>query len=150
MSIQKYKSTGNKSLFDDQFTVMQLSEIGNPLEMIIQVIDFEMFRSNLEAKLLNTNKKSNAGAKPFDVVMMFKILILQRYYGLGDKQVEYQILDRTSFKTFLGLASGDKVPDEKNDKLFKQIFYKPSICYMFSDRTCLYLLRHICVQKMSI
>ena len=71
MSIQKYKSTGNKSLFDDQFTVMQLSEIGNPLDMIIQVIDFEMFRSNLEAKLLNTNKKSNAGAKPFDVVMMF-------------------------------------------------------------------------------
>ena len=120
MSIQKYKSTGNKSLFDDQFTVMQLSEIGNPLDMIIQVIDFEMFRSNLEAKLLNANKKSNAGAKPFDVVMMFKILILQRYYGLGDKQVEYQILDRTSFKTFLGLASGDKVPDEKTVWAFRE------------------------------
>ncbi len=46
----------------------------------------------LEHKLLNTNKKSNAGAKPYDLVMMFKILILQRYYGLGDSQVEYQIL----------------------------------------------------------
>ena len=67
----------------------------------------------LEYKLLNTNKKNNAGAKPFDVVLMFKILILQRYYGLGDTHVEYQILDRLSFKRFLGLASGDKVPDEK-------------------------------------
>jgi len=79
-----------------------------------------MFRSTIEDKLLNTNKKSNAGAKPFDVVMMFKIIILQRYYGLGDKQVEYQILDRTSFKNFLGLETGDKVPDEKTVWLFRE------------------------------
>ena len=52
--------------------------------------------------------------------MMFKVLILQRYYGLGDKQVEYQILDRSSFKNFLGLASGDKVPDEKTVWLFRE------------------------------
>ena len=25
--------------------------------------------------------------------MMFKILILQRYYGLGDSQIEYQMVD---------------------------------------------------------
>jgi len=88
--------------------------------MISQVIDFNMFREKLEEKLLNTNKKNNAGARPFDVVMMFKILILQRYYGLGDKQVEYQIIDRTSFKTFLGLESGDKVPDEKTIWAFRE------------------------------
>ena len=120
MKNQKYKTTGNKSLFDEQFTALQLSEIGNPLEMISQVIDFNMFREKLEEKLLNTNKKNNAGARPFDVVMMFKILILQRYYGLGDKQVEYQIIDRTSFKTFLGLESGDKVPDEKTIWAFRE------------------------------
>ncbi|MCK5815416.1 MAG: transposase, partial [Flavobacteriaceae bacterium] len=91
----------------------RLSAIGNPLEAINKVIDFELFRELLECKLLNTNKKNNAGAKPYDVLMLFKILILQRYYGLGDSQVEYQILDRTSFKTFLGLETGDKVPDEK-------------------------------------
>lgn len=44
---------------------------------------------------------------------MFKILILQRYYELGDKQIEYQIIDRISFKKFLGLKTGDKIPDEK-------------------------------------
>lgn len=114
------KAQGKKSLFDEQFTIERLSEIGNPLEAISKVIDFEMFRSTIEDKLLNTNKKSNAGAKPFDVVMMFKIIILQRYYGLGDKQVEYQILDRTSFKNFLGLETGDKVPDEKTVWLFRE------------------------------
>ena len=115
-----YKITGNRGLFDDQETIQKLSKIGNPLERIGQVIDFEMFRPNLESNLLNTNKKNNAGAKPYDVVMMFKILILQRYYGLGDTQIEYQILDRLSFKKFLGLESGDKVPDEKTVWLFRE------------------------------
>jgi IS5 family transposase len=79
-----------------------------------------MFRDILEAKLLNTDKKNNAGAKSFDLVMMFKIVILQRYYGLVDTQIEYQILDRLSFKKFLGLKSGDKVPDEKTVWAFRE------------------------------
>ncbi len=97
MESQKYKTTGSISLFDEQKTYQKLSAIGNPLEKICNVVDFEMFRETLETGLLNKNKKNNAGAKPYDVVMMFKIIILQRYYGLGDKQAEYQILDRLSF-----------------------------------------------------
>lgn len=88
--------------------------------MISKVIDFEVFRRTLESNLIKTEKKSNAGARPYDVVLMFKIMILQRYYGLGDKQIEYQIIDRTSFKNFLGIESGDKVPDEKTVWLFRE------------------------------
>ena len=120
MKTQIYKKTGNTGLFDNEETCRKLSEIGNPLEKISNVIDFEVFRNTLESKLTNQNKKNNAGAKPFDVVMMFKILILQRYYGLGDTQIEYQILDRISFKKFLGLESGDKVPDEKTVWAFRE------------------------------
>jgi len=120
MQAQKYKKSGNRGLFDEQETSQKLSNIGNPLEMISNVIDFEMFRDKLESKLLNQNKKNNAGAKPYDVVMMFKIMVLQRYYGLGDTQIEYQILDRLSFKKFLGLESGDKVPDEKTVWAFRE------------------------------
>jgi len=120
MKIQNYKSKGKKGFFDEQFSIDRLSEIGNPLEAINKVVDFEMFRTALEAKLLNTNKKNNAGAMPYDVVMLFKIMILQRYYGLGDKQIEYQIIDRTSFKNFLGLESGDKIPDEKTVWAFRE------------------------------
>ncbi len=139
MKKQFYKSQGKKSLFDEQFTIERLSEIGNPLEAISKVIDFEMFRITLEDKLLNTNKKSNAGAKPFDVVMMFKIIILQRYYGLGDKQVEYQILDRTSFKNFLGLASGDKVPDEKTVWLFRENLTNSGVIEVLFNQFITYL-----------
>lgn len=120
MNNQRYKSIGKKSLFDEQFSADKLAAIGNPLEKISAVVDFEMFRFLLEEKLLNTVKKNNAGARPFDVVLMFKILILQRYYGLGDKQVEYQILDRMSFKNFLGLETADKIPDEKTVWAFRE------------------------------
>ncbi|CAN5918269.1 hypothetical protein BH11BAC7_BH11BAC7_16030 [soil metagenome] len=120
MKLIRYKTQGKKGLFDEQNSIELLSEIGNPLEMVSKVIDFEMFRSTLENKLLNTNKKNNAGAKPFDTVLMFKILILQRYYGLGDKQIEYQIIDRISFKNFLGLETGDKIPDEKTVWAFRE------------------------------
>lgn len=123
----KYKSQGNFGLFDEQETYQKLSEIGNPLEKISSVIDFEMFRNTLEDGILNKDKKSNAGAKPYDVVMMFKIMILQRYYGLGDTQIEYQILDRLSFKKFLGLESGDKVPDEKTVWLFRENLTKSGL-----------------------
>ena len=122
-----YKSRGNKGLFDEEFTKERLSNMGNPLAMINKVIDFEMFRGILENKLLNTNKKNNAGAKPYDLVMLFKILILQRYYGLGDSQVEYQILDRTSFKAFLELETGDKIPDEKTIWSFRERLTKKGL-----------------------
>ena len=117
---QHYKSQGKKGLFDEQHAFELLSAIGNPLATVSKVVDFNMFRPTLEKELLNSDKKNNAGAKPFDVVTMFKIMILQRYYGLGDKQIEYQIIDRISFKKFLGLESGDKVPDEKTVWAFRE------------------------------
>lgn len=118
--MRQYKEHGNVSLFDSEITLQKLSNLGNPLEKLSSVIDFEMFRERLESKLLNYNKKNNAGAKPYDVVMMFKIIILQKYYNISDEQAEYQINDRTSFKDFLGLSSGDKVPDSRTIWLFRE------------------------------
>ena len=47
------------------------TKLGNPLEKIRKAIDFEVFRADLEAHILNHNKKSNVGCRPFDVVLMF-------------------------------------------------------------------------------
>src|SRR5659263_667746 len=56
---KKYKPIGKIGLFDKQFAAQQLREMGNPLEAISKVVDFEFFRPILEEKLLNTNKKNN-------------------------------------------------------------------------------------------
>lgn len=61
--------------------------MGNPLEAIRKIIDFEYIRPIMEEKLKNTNKKYNAGAKPFEVELMFKITLILRYYNLEDHQV---------------------------------------------------------------
>ena len=78
-----------------------------------------MFRAELEEALLPKERKSNAGAKHYDVVMMFRLMVLQRYYNLSDEQAEFQIVDRTSFRRFLGLADGDRVPDARTIWLFR-------------------------------
>jgi len=62
----------------------------------------------------------NGKGVPYDKIIMFKILILQKYYNLSDEQTEFQINDRTSFKQFLGLKIGDKIPDEKTVWHFKE------------------------------
>jgi IS5 family transposase len=116
--MNKYKTTGKQTLFDAENSARKLSEIGNPLEKLDSVIDFEMFRSRLEASMVNHGTKSKAGAKQYDVVMMFKVMVLRQYYNLSYEQTEYQIIDRSSFKQFLGLASGDKVPDANTIRNF--------------------------------
>ncbi len=87
-----------------------MHESGTPLPKLKEIIDFERFRDILEPVLENTGKKSNAGRKPIDLVFMFKVLFLQRLYGMSDAQIEYHIKDRTSFRDFLGIQSVDDVP----------------------------------------
>ena len=109
---QTYKRTGTNSLFPEEFRLEKLSKQGDPLERLNNVIDWGYFRSTVE-KVLNTDRMVNAGPKPYDPLLMFKILILQRYYNLSDEQIEFQILDRLTFCRFLGISLNDRVPDEK-------------------------------------
>ena len=108
-----YRTLQNKNLFEEEITVEALSALGNPLDVLSALINFELFRPTLEAVLLNKDRKSNAGRPQIDVVQMFKVIVLQRYYGLGDHQIEYQIVDRTSFRQFLGIQTVSDIPDEK-------------------------------------
>ena len=85
---------------------------GDPLEMIARVVPFESFRAEIEAAVLRpVSEKSTAGRKPIDVMVMFRIPVLQSLYNLSDEQVEYQVRDRLSFTRFLGLGIEDGIPD---------------------------------------
>ena len=106
-------------LFDWQNRFEKLDKTGDPLAKLNKVIPWNSFRAALET-LRAREKKNNAGAKPYDVVVMFKILILQSLYNLSDEATEYQVLDRLSFMRFLGLRLGSKVPDAKTIWLFRE------------------------------
>ncbi len=105
--------------FDFEARLDQLNTHGNPLRLLEEAIDFEAFRPTL-TQVRDKPRNSNAGRKPYDAVLMFKMLVLQSLYNLADGQLEYQVRDRLSFMAFLGLRPGDDVPDEKTVWLFRE------------------------------
>ena len=113
------------SLFAEEAQLNRLSKLGDSLEKL-KIIDFEAFRPLLE-KAFQKERKSKAGRPAFDLVMMFKILILQCLFNLSDDQTEYQITDRMSFQRFLGLSLGERVPDAKTIWLFRDTLTKSGI-----------------------
>src|SRR5450432_3219826 len=106
-------------LFDVEERMERLSEGKDPLVRLKGMIEWDQFRPVLEGALRKEGKGAG-GRPPFDYLLMFKILILQRYYNLSDDQMEYQILDRMSFMRFLGLKISDKVPDAKTIWHFRE------------------------------
>jgi hypothetical protein len=93
----------------------------DPLLEIDAVVPWEEFRPALERiwRKPDADRKSRAGRKPIDAVLMFKTLVLSALYNLSDDQIEYQVRDRLSFMRFLGLGIGDRVPDAKTVWMYR-------------------------------
>lgn len=89
------------------------------LQRLNEVVPWEQFRPTLN-RVNQRDTQSNAGRKPNDVILMFKLLILQHLFNLSDDEVEYQANDRLSFMKFLGLGIEDRIPDAKTIWLFRQ------------------------------
>lgn len=117
--MKSYKKQRDYGFFDQDIRLSKLSHLGDPLERLKKGIDFEIFRKILEDNLTKLAKGAG-GRPPYDYVLMFKILILQRFYNLSDDQVEFQINDRMSFMRFLDLTLADDVPDSKTVWHFKE------------------------------
>ena len=117
--MKRFKRHRDYGFFDQDLRLSKLSQLGDPLEKLKKGIDFEQFRSLLEARL-TVKSKGKVGRPPYDYVLMFKVLILQRYYNLSDEQLEYQINDRMSFMRFLDLTMADDIPDSRTIWLFSE------------------------------
>ena len=105
--------------FDDEDRLAKLEKLGDPLPRLDSIVDWQAFRPLLQV-IHKKDRKSKAGRKPHDVILMFKLLILQALYNLSDDQAEYQVRDRLSFQRFLGLSPEDTVPDAKTLWLFRE------------------------------
>jgi IS5 family transposase len=80
------------------------------LDGISAMIDWKHVDKILKTGLCRTNKPT-AGAKAYPAMQMFKILLLQQWYGLSDEEAESSMYDRISFVRFVGLSLGESVPD---------------------------------------
>jgi IS5 family transposase len=88
----------------------ELSEQGDPLEKLQEIVDFELFRPVL-MEALGGGERSKGGRPPFDAVLKFKMLYLQARHGLSFEATEHLVRDRLSWMRFCQLTLADPVPD---------------------------------------
>ena len=122
-----------KGFFDEADRLNKLSELGDSLEKLNNHIEWEDFRGIL-TRAFKKDAQGPGGRPPYDYVMMFKILIIQKIYNISDDQTEYQLNDRLSFQRFIGIQLNDTVPDAKTiwhfrerlkeAKVLETIFYR--------------------------
>ena len=109
-------------LFDEQNVLDKLTKLGDPLVLVAKYIDFNLFKDTIlkyTGRSVDTEKLSK-GRPSYDVVTMIKILFIQRLYNLSDEQLEFQIVDRMSFRRFLEIPFSNSVPDCKTVWAFRE------------------------------
>ena len=113
---------GQMGLFDVANRYAGLDAKADPLAKLNTVVAWERFRPRLEGiwRRSPAEKRSKAGRKPWDAVVIFKAIVLCELYNLSDEQLEYQLRDRLSFMRFLGLGLEDRVPDATTVWLYRE------------------------------
>lgn len=79
--------------FDVEKRLARLSGLGDQLEAFSPTLDFEAFRPDLD-KALAYSDRSKGGRSPFDLVLMFHIMVIQTLNNLSDERTETLINDR--------------------------------------------------------
>ncbi|WP_424362455.1 transposase [Methylocystis parvus] len=82
---------------------------------IARLVDWAPFE-----KLLGAIPVAARGEPSYPALVMFKALLLQRWHGLSDPEMETALADRLSFMAFAGLALGDPTPDHSTIWRFRE------------------------------
>jgi len=97
----------------------KLNQKKDLLVRLNEIISWETFRSLLE-QIRDKSRKSKAGRKPIDAIVIFKLLVLQQLYNISDEELEYQVSERLPFMQFLGFGLAEEVPDATTVWLFRK------------------------------
>jgi len=90
------------------------------LDGISAMLDWGRIEKLLKRGLGRTDKVT-AGAKAYPAIQMFRILLLQQWYGLSDQDTESALYDRLSFMRFAGLSLEESVPDHTTVCRFRNL-----------------------------
>jgi transposase, IS5 family len=111
-----------RKLAEPTFTDVMIADLGGP-----RTGDFLARCQELIpwAKLAESIKplfpEQPLGGRPFwPAEVMLKCVMLQKWYGLSDPQLEEQLRDRISFRRFVGLSMEETTPDETTLVKFRE------------------------------
>lgn len=84
---------------DEDSKYKTVTESGDPLEKLNDIMDWEIFRDEL-TRICQKEDYSKGGRPLIDVIVKFKASVLKYIYSLSYIQTEYQINHRLSFMLF--------------------------------------------------
>jgi len=98
------------------------------LSFINEKIDWKKLLQPIE-RVLSKEKSglADTGRPTHDLLIIVKCFLLQSIYNLSDPRLEEEIADRRSFQLFLGLSSGDAIPDETSICRYRELFARLSL-----------------------
>src|SRR5215472_16013796 len=76
------------------------------------------------AQALKDVHSAAKGEPSYPPLVMFKVLLLQRWYGLSDPAMEAALFDRISFLRFAGFSTEDETPDHTTIWRFREAWEK--------------------------
>ena len=117
---------GQRGFWDDQKRVAKLQEKKPVLKRLADSIPWEPFRPLLDKGYAH-ERKSNAGRKRIDPLILFKMLVLQQLFNLSDQELEFQVNDRRSFEEFVGLGVMNSIPDATTVAFFRDRLLKAGV-----------------------
>ena len=87
------------------------------LNQIDTLIDWRPIRTLFNKKY--TKRQNAIGAPAYDVILLFKMLLLETWYNLSDYALEERINDSITFSQFLGLKMEKVSPDHSTVSRFR-------------------------------
>lgn len=123
-----FKQTDKNSFFGN-YLYERIVPKDNFLRQLSASVDF----SFINALCLNKyDHFGQAGNRPYEPELLFKILFLSFCYDISLREVEEQINDRLSFKLFLGLAVDEAAPDHSTLTVFRDRFKEETFQEIFN------------------
>ena len=104
------RSAVKLELFADERQREKLDQVGDPLLEIAELLDFKALAARID-KIAPRGDGAKGGRPPYPTDVMIRILVIKKLYNLSNDQMEFQLLDRMSFKRFCGLTHSRTIPD---------------------------------------
>ena len=119
-------TVGQRGFWDEQQRVSKLQEKKPVLKRLSESIPWESFRPLLDKGYVH-ERKSNAGRKRIDPLILFKMLVLQQLFNISDEELEFQVNDRRSFEEFVGRGVMNSIPDATTVAFFRERLRKAGV-----------------------
>jgi len=115
----------SSNTFTDLAADARIEYVDSFLKEIDNIIDFNKLRPIIKKNGIGT--KNVCGVKAYDPILMFKILLIQKFYNLSDSKAEEGLNVNLLYMRFVGLSLEELAPDSTTIGRFRNSLIQNAI-----------------------